>query len=167
MTLDKINQWLSLLANVGVLVGLAFLIAELNQANRIAVYTAESTRSSQFIGMNTSRIENPEIIATLMQPDPELTDTEWVQAVYTARQQINTWIDAENAVINGLLSETTRRGVFSDIDVVIAEMPGLIPAWEYLFEAYNMDEDHELETMAYLIKSVREYKLDRAAQQSR
>lgn len=167
MNVDKLNQWLSLLANVGVLVGLVFLIVELNQANRIAVYTAESTRSSQFIGMNTSRIENPEIIAKLMQPDPEFTDTEWVQALYTARQQINTWIDAENAVINGLLSETTRRGVFNDIDVVIAEMPGLIPAWDYLFEAYKMDENTELETMAYLFRAVREYKQDRVTQQPR
>lgn len=167
MNVDKLNQWLSLLANVGVLVGLVFLIVELNQANRIAVYTAESTRSSQFIGMNTSRIENPEIIAKLMQPDPEFTDTEWVQALYTARQQINTWIDAENAVINGLLSETTRRGVFKDIDVVIAEMPGLIPAWDYLFEAYKMDENTELETMAYLFRAVREYKQDRVTQQPR
>jgi len=161
--LEKLNQWLSLLANLGVIVGLVFLIAELNQANRIAVYTAESTRSSQFIGMNTSRIENPEIIAKLMQPDPEFTDVEWVQALYTARQQINTWIDAENAVINGLLSETTRRGVFNDIDVVIAEMPGLIPAWEYLFEAYKLDEDADLETMAYLFRAVQEYKQDHAA----
>lgn len=31
-------------------------------------------------------------------------------------------------MINGLLSETTYREIFNDIDVVIAEMPGLIPA---------------------------------------
>jgi hypothetical protein len=162
MKIDRLNQWLSLLANVGVLIGLVFLIAELNQANRIAIYTAESTRSTQFLGMNTSRIENPAIIAKLMQDDPEFTDVEWVQALYTARQQINTWIDAENAVINGLLSETTRRGVFNDIDVVIAEMPGLIPAWEYLFAAYRMDEHFELETVAYLVRAVRNYTQDRA-----
>ena len=77
------------------LVGLVFLIVELNRANRIAVYTAESTRSTQFLDMKTSRIENPEIIAKLMQPDPEFTDIEWVQALYTARQQINMWIDAK------------------------------------------------------------------------
>lgn len=163
MNLEKLNQWLTLLANLGVIVGLVFLIAELNQANRIAVYTAESNRSTQFIGMNTSRIENPEIIAKLMQPGAEFSDTEWVQALYTARQQINTWIDAENAVINGLLSETTRRGVFSDIDVVVAEMPGLIPAWEYLFEAYKLHEVTELETMAYLFNAVQEFKQEHAA----
>lgn len=167
MNLDKLNQWLSLLANVGVIVGLVFLIVEVNQANRIAVYTAESTRSNQFIGMNTSRIENPEIIAKLMQPDPEFTDIEWVQALYTARQQINTWIDAENAVINGLLSEATRRGIYNDIDVVIAEMPGLIPAFDYLFEGYKIDENNELETMARLFKAVHEYKQDRAMEKRR
>jgi hypothetical protein len=31
--------------------------------------------------MNTSRIENPEIIAKLMNPGPELSDIEWVQAL--------------------------------------------------------------------------------------
>lgn len=158
MNLDKLNQWLSLLANVGVLVGLIFLIVELNQSNRIAVYSAESTRRTQFLEMNTARIENPAIIAKLMNPGAEFTDVEWVQALYTARQQTNTWIDAENAVINGLLSETTYREIFNDIDVVIREMPGLIPAFEYLFEGYKVDENHELETMVYLFKVVRDYK---------
>ena len=58
------------MANLGVLVGLFFLITELNQSNRIATYSAESTRITQYLDMNTSRIENPEIIAKLMHPDP-------------------------------------------------------------------------------------------------
>ena len=157
MNLDQLNKWLSLLANLGVLVGLIFLIVELNQANRIASYSAESTRRTQFLDMNASRIENPEIIAKLRNPAPELNDVEWVQALYTARQQTNTWIDAENAVINGLLSDATHREIFNDIDVVVAEMPGLIPFFEYLFEGYGVDENTELETMAYLMKAVREY----------
>ncbi len=155
--MDKLNQWLTLLANVGVLVGLFFLVAELNQSNRIAVYSAESNRTSQFLYMNTTRIEHPEIIAKLMRPDPEFTDVEWVQALYTARQQINTWIDAENAAINGLLSDATHQAMYNDIDVVIAEMPGLIPAFEYLFEAYGVDEHHPLGTVAYLFTAVRDF----------
>ena len=158
MNLDRLNQWLTLLANLGVLIGLIFLIAELNQSNRIAVYSAESTRRTQFLDMNTSRIENPEIIAKLMHPDPELSEVEWVQALYTARQQTNTWIDAENAVINGLLSEQTYNEIFNDIDTIIREMPGLIPAFEYLFNAYKVDENIELETMAHLYEAVHQYK---------
>lgn len=37
-----LNQWLTLAGNLGVLVGLFFLVVELNQANRIAAYTAEN-----------------------------------------------------------------------------------------------------------------------------
>ena len=166
MNLDKLNQWLSLLANLGVLVGLIFLIVELNQSNRIAIYSAESARRTQFLDMNTSRIENPEIIAKLMNPNPELNDVEWVQALYTARQQTNTWIDAEHAVINGLLSEQTYREIFDDIDVVVMEMPGLIPAFEYIFEAYKVDEDSDLETIAYLVKAVSNYKKEHSGEDS-
>ena len=60
-----------------------------------------------------------------------------------------------------------------NIDVIagpvflIAEMPGLIPAWEYLFEAYKLDEDADLETMAYLFRAVQEYKQDHAADPQR
>lgn len=158
MNLDKINEWLSLCANIGVLIGLVFLIVELNQANRIAVYEAESTRRSQFLDMNASRIQNPEIIAKLMNPNVQLNDTEWVQALYTARQQTNTWIDAENAMINGLLSAETYDEIFTDIDVVVTEMPGLIPAFEYIFEAYHVDENIKLETMVHLYRAVNAHK---------
>ena len=36
MKLDKLNEWLTLIANVGVLLGIAFLVVELDQSNRIA-----------------------------------------------------------------------------------------------------------------------------------
>jgi len=155
--MEKLNQWLTLAANLGVLIGVIFLGVELNQANRIAAYSAESTRRTQFLAMNTARIENPEIIAKLMHsdPDPEFSDTEWVQALYTARQQINTWIDAEYAVLYGLLSDETYAEIFRDIDTVVEEMPGLVPPFEYLFEAYGVDEAVSLETMAHLFQVVR------------
>jgi len=158
--MEKLNQWLTLAANLGVLVGLMFLVVELNQANRIAAYTAENARRTQFLDMNTARIENPEIIAKLMRPDPDpdFSDTEWVQALYTARQQINTWIDAEYAVLYGLLSDETYAEIFRDIDTVVEEMPGLLPAFEYLFDAYGVDEAASLETMAHLFRAVRSRK---------
>jgi hypothetical protein len=153
--MEKLNQWLTLAANLGVLVGLMFLVVELNQANRIAAYTAENARRTQFLDMNTSRIENPEIIAKLMQPNPGFSDIEWVQALYTARQQTNTWVDAEHAMRYGLLSDETYAEIFSDIDTVVDEMPGLTTAFDYLFTAYDVDETTELATMRYLLRAIR------------
>ena len=66
--------------------------------------------------------------------------------------------DAENAAINGLLSDQTYDEIFRDIDTVVTEMPGLIPAFEYLFEKYKVNENTKLETMAYLFRAVRSYK---------
>lgn len=162
--MEKLNQWLTLAANLGVLIGVIFLVVELNQANRIAAYSAESTRRTQFLAMNTARIENPEIIAKLMRSESEFSETEWVQALYTARQQINTWIDAEYAVLYGLLSDETYAETFRDIDTVVEEMPGLVPPFEYLFEAYGLDETVSLETMAHLFRAVRNRREDQNAQ---
>ncbi len=155
MNLDKLNQWLTLAANLGVLIGLMFLVVELNQANRIAVYTAESTRRSQFLDINTSRIENPEIIAKLMSPNPTLSEVEWVQALYTPRQRTNTWTEAENAAINGLLSDETYDEIFRDIDTIVSKTPGLLSAFEYEFDVYNVAEGSNLETIDYLVNAVR------------
>ena len=154
MKIEKINSWLGLAANCGVIVGLIFLIVEIDQSNRIAVYSAESTRRSQYIEMNTSRIENAETIAKFMHPEAKLNEVEWVQAIYTVRQSINTWIDAENAVLSGLLSEDTYNEIFTDIDVVVAEMPGLKPAYTYILEKYDL-ESRNLEVLRYLVEAVK------------
>jgi hypothetical protein len=35
MNMDKLNKWLMLVANIGVIVGIAFLAVEVNQNNRL------------------------------------------------------------------------------------------------------------------------------------
>jgi hypothetical protein len=47
MDFDKLNQWLTLLANVGVVVGLFALIAELNHSSRLAEVDAYQSRMNE------------------------------------------------------------------------------------------------------------------------
>ena len=47
MASDKINRWVSLSANIGVLVGLIFLIIELRQANDLALASAYRSRGDE------------------------------------------------------------------------------------------------------------------------
>ncbi len=79
MNLDKVNQWLTLLANVGVLVGIVFLAVELrNSSSAISAQTQDSIADG-FITLNLATITNPEIGLTfqkgLCEPE-ELTDLE-------------------------------------------------------------------------------------------
>ena len=46
---DKLNSWLSLLANLGVVAGLAILIVEINQTNNLAEAEAAQSRSDQIM----------------------------------------------------------------------------------------------------------------------
>jgi len=95
---------------------------------------------------------------TIDRPDTEFNDVEWGQAWCTARQQINSWIDAEYAVLYGLLSDETYTEIFRDIHTIIEAMPGLHPAFEYLFEAYDVGKDEQYEPMADLYRAIREYR---------
>ena len=137
MDSDRINRWLTLAANIGVIIGIAFLVVEIDQANRIARYSAENARRSQHIEINSSRIETSELYAKLQSGESDLSPPERAQAVMMARQLMNTWEDAESAFDYGLLSEYTFEAVLKDIDVAFREAPGLIPYVSYLLDAYD------------------------------
>lgn len=47
MSLDKLNRWLSLVANLGVLIGLAVVILELSESNRQAASVASHARYTE------------------------------------------------------------------------------------------------------------------------
>ena len=141
MNFDRLNQWLNFVASTGVIVGLVFLVVEVNQSNRIASYAAEHSLRNQWVELNTVFIENSDVFAKLQSADVELSPSEQVQAVMIARQMINTWKDAESAYNYGLLSDQSFDTTLKDISVVIEEIPGLIPYFAYMVDAYELDKE--------------------------
>ena len=82
MNLDKVNKWLTLSANVGVLVGIVFLAAELrHNSSAISAQTQDSIADG-FIALNLATITDPEIGLTfqkgLCEPE-ELTHLEAIR----------------------------------------------------------------------------------------
>ncbi len=141
MNFDRLNQWLNLVASTGVIVGLVFLVVEVNQSNRIASYAAEHSLRNQWVEINTVHIENSDVHARLQSGDAELSPSEQVQAVFMARQMINTWKDAESAYNYGLLSDESFDTTLKDISVVMEEIPGFIPYFSYLVDAYELEKE--------------------------
>ena len=144
MNIDSINKWLTLVVNIGVLVGIIFLVLELDQANRISRYESENARRSQFININSNMIEHAEMYAMLQGDATNLTPAESVKALMMARMLMNNWSDAESAYNYGLLSEATLVVTLNDVPVTLSEAPGLLPYIAYLYYSYGQSINNSL-----------------------
>jgi hypothetical protein len=61
VTSDQLSKWLTLLANIGVLAGLAILILEIRQNNEIAMAQIEQSRSESLTQWRRERVTNDHI----------------------------------------------------------------------------------------------------------
>lgn len=76
MNLDNLNKWLTLLANVGVVVGIFALITELNHSSRLAEVSAFQSRMTEIQGAQVE-IATSEGLAVLL----EKYETEGIEAL--------------------------------------------------------------------------------------
>lgn len=130
MQTKRINKWLTLLANIGVLVGIVFLAIEVRQSNRIAVAATEISVRDQFNSINEQILAN-DVLAQLL---VKATDA---KAVFTAVESeklyaymylsTNTWTAIEIAYENGMLPRSTFDEALVDIRVVLQDYPALQP----------------------------------------
>jgi hypothetical protein len=140
MSTEKLNGWLGLLANLGVIVGLVVLIFEIQQGNRIAVGNAEATWSLQASEVNRSVVDNESagrLAGKLSVRNPELTATEIAQAKFFARQFANLWGSALELYVRELISRSTYEIALRDISVTMDELPGLVPYFVYMSRVYE------------------------------
>ena len=137
MNLDDINKWLSLVAHLGVLVGVIFLTVELSQSNRIATTASENDISSLSIEIAVHQNESPELIVKLLESDSELTPLDYVQASSLAIMYNTLWANVENAFNSGLLSERTFRVRLRQINQTFENFPGLVPIFAELIEGFG------------------------------
>jgi len=131
--MEKVNQWLALLANLGVLVGIGFLVFEIRQ-NTKAIHS--QTRATLFAGAQEElwkNMEYPDVTLNFLTTDHKLTPEEkvrldaWLTASMSARQfawseYINGNItqsqwDAEKQVILAILGSKRPRSWWKIIGV--------------------------------------------------
>ena len=122
--MEELNQWLTLLANVGVLIGIGFLAYEIRQNTKAThAQTREAVLAGRQVQLAAVR-EDPNLIKSLIKQDP-LTDDEqiklftWLTSALSAREF--SWLQwksgvidetqwqSELAVLRGLLQAPTVR----------------------------------------------------------
>jgi len=117
MKLEKINQWLSLLANIGVVAGIVFLAVEIRTntaTNRIAIFQGSSSNWMQING----QLATDKDLATLLDKafaGEELDNVETRQFNGWVGQQLTHAAFMHRLFDAGLLSEEEFRKDFSGI----------------------------------------------------
>lgn len=123
MNVGKLNDWLTLCANVGVLVGILFLIFELQQANRIATTTAEVEIRNQFGEINAALYSDEvlaEIVDRVSQGGTEFSSIETARYYQWVIQLVNIWITIETAYENGIAPEETYGVMFDTMNLTLS-----------------------------------------------
>ena len=124
MNFEKLNNWLSLTANLGVLVGIIFLTYEIQQSNRIATSTTEIELRNQMGVINSAIYSDKELA--------EIEDQVWLgktdfSTLETTRysiwlvQLVNLWISIEVAYENGIAPERTYGVMFDSMNLYLAQ----------------------------------------------
>lgn len=134
---DKLNDWLGVFANLGVMIGLIFLIFELDQTNRIAERDSRQANARAIYDMSQLQLEMPGIIelrTRLQDPSNELTPVEQERAELLAAAYSSVWGNLVIQHSTDLLPESSLQFGFSDIDSTINDMPGLVPFIERWFK---------------------------------
>ena len=161
--MDKLNQWLTLFANLGVLVGIFFLAYEVRQ-NTVSIQS--QTRATLFAGAQEElwkNMEFPDVTVNMFPTDRELSPEEkvrldaWLSAAMRAREYAWTEYQSgnvdeahwrnESAVIQVILGTKRTRDWWANIarDVhrpdFAAEVDRLIsqePGADYLQEVLSI-----------------------------
>ncbi len=109
MNLDKVNQRLALLANIGVLLGIVFLAIEIRQSGDAVTAQIQDSIADGFIALNMAIINDPQVgtnwVIGLNEPD-RLSDTEAIRFSMHMRALFNQFIRVHGLYRTGLLEES-------------------------------------------------------------
>ena len=86
MDSDRINRWLTLVANTGVLVGLVLLVVEIRQSNMLALAEIEQTRSDSLLQWRREWVTNDHIVPMLLERTSILPRDEFFSLDIAGRQ---------------------------------------------------------------------------------
>ena len=147
MHIERIDKWLTLLANLGVLIGIVFLVVEVRQSNRIAVATTEISVRDQYRSHNELVLANDAIAELLVKAadaDGEFSEVETEKLYALLYGYINTWKSIEIAYENGMLPRTTFEVVLEDVRLILNEYPAIRPVARNWIASYQSEADSKI-----------------------
>ena len=125
MKAERLDKYLAISANLGVLIGILFLIAEISQANRIALNETESNLNNAGATLSANVRGSTELMVKLMDKSSVLTVEEEIQAEQFASEYMAVWGSAYNAYRNELIADYLFEINMISMEQNLTKYPGL------------------------------------------
>lgn len=122
MRADRINTWLTISANVGVIVGLFLVAFELNQNSSLMRIQIEQSRADAAMASNEATYNSEYLPAVLVKirDDEQLSREEIERYRWWFRAQNRNQDNVYNQYLSGMLGATSPRSVRDFVREVIA-----------------------------------------------
>lgn len=151
MDTDRLNKWLSLVANLGVIAGIVFLAFEIQQSNQIATAANDIGIRSSYGSANELVAGNPElaeIIFRARDADTEFTGAEREMLESYIARLFNIWMSTERAYERGMASRALLDIALDDLRWTYHTYPALRSDIRENIETYSANRDTEVSQAA-------------------
>ena len=132
-------QIVSILANVGVVLGLVFLGAEVYQSNQMNRTTAWNNLIRTGIDFNDGIAQNSELAEILAKSNngDSLTDAEAIRLrAFTAASMQRVWLDYQQ-INTGIISTEELKTRIPRFQTLLERFPAVRTVWEQTRDAYS------------------------------
>ena len=122
MDTEKLNTWLTFLANVGVLAGIILLVYELNQNRQLMRAEIRNDLSTTAVNFLHSLAENPGLAEVILKANEgqELSPVEAYQVGSRSESVFRFWENSHYQFRQGLYDETEFAAVLETMRLIIA-----------------------------------------------
>jgi len=129
---DRINRWMTLAANIGVLTGILFLAYELRQNTVATRMEAASNFQGSFSEIEFFIAQNPEFAELLEagRNGDELTGASALRLQVFYGNVMRTWQNAHLQYLSGTLDEGVWLGSRTRLGMVLNDDRGLLDHWQ-------------------------------------
>ncbi len=152
------GQLVSTLANIGVIIGLVFLIFEIQQANNIATAATEIEVRSLYSELNEALYAVPEVNELLTKArdrNAKLTAQEEIRAQGFVMRLSNAWRAVEIAYENDMVPAATYSSIEDDVRSILIAYPALAPTFRQMIGDYPGQEVGEVfQTIEKVLKDL-------------
>lgn len=149
MDTDRLNRWLTLGANIGVLIGIVLLIFEINQNRDMMRAQTRNEISRAGLDMLASWTASPALADAIVRANngENLSPTEQFMVRARSETVFRLWENIHYQYRQGLYDDSEFRASIQTFSQILSQQPSLIDAWCRTNAMYSVEFAEQLKSL--------------------